>query len=66
MPADDNCPQISEEEANRIMQISLPIGNTVIMGSDSTSASGDAIIGTNISVSVNTSSKAEADSIIMD
>lgn len=63
MPADDNCPPISEDEANRIMHVSLPIGDTVIMGSDSTSASGDAIIGTNISVSVNTSSKAEADSI---
>lgn len=63
MPADDNCPPISEEEDNRIMHVSLPIGNTVIMGSDSTSASGEAIIGTNISVSVNTSSKAEADSI---
>jgi PhnB protein len=45
------------------MHVSLPIGNTVIMGSDSTSGSGDAIIGTNISISVNTSSKAEADSI---
>lgn len=63
MPSDDNCPPISEEEANRIMHVSLPIGNTVLMGSDSTSQSGDAIIGTNISVSVNTSSMEEADRI---
>jgi PhnB protein len=63
MPADENCPPTSEEEANRIMHVSLPIGNTVLMGSDSTSQSGDAIIGTNISVSVNTTSKEEADKI---
>jgi PhnB protein len=63
MPSDDNCPPVSEEEANRIMHVSLPIGNTVLMGSDSTSQSGDAVIGTNISVSINTESRAEADRI---
>lgn len=63
-PSDDeNCPPPSPEEADRIMHVSLPIGNTVLMGSDSTSQSGDAIIGTNISVSINTESRAEADRI---
>lgn len=63
MPAGDNCPPTSEEEANRIMHVSLPIGDTILMGSDSTSQSGDAIIGTNISISINTVSKEEADRI---
>lgn len=63
MPTDDNCPPVSEDEANRIMHVSLPIGNTVLMGSDSTTQSGDAIIGTNFSVSINTDSRAEADRI---
>lgn len=63
MPADENCPPPSAEEANRIMHVSLPLGNTVLMGSDSTSQSGDAIIGTNFSVSINTDSRAEADKL---
>ena len=63
-PSDDeNCPPPSAEEAARIMHVSLPIGNTVLMGSDSTSQSGDVIIGSNISVSINTESRAEADRI---
>ena len=63
-PSDDeNCPPPSAEEADRIMHVSLPIGNTVLMGSDSTSQSGDVIIGSNISVSINTESRAEADRI---
>lgn len=63
MPADDNCPPVSEEEANRVMHVSLPIGNTVLMGSDSTSQSGDVVIGANVSISINTESRAEADRI---
>lgn len=63
MPADDNCPPVSEEEADRVMHVSLPIGNTVLMGSDSTAQSGPVIVGNNISVSINTTSRAEADSI---
>ncbi len=62
-PSDDpNCPPPPADEANRIMHVSLPIGKeTILMGSDSTSQSGDVIIGTNISVSINTDSKEEAD-----
>lgn len=62
-PSDDpNCPPPPAEEVNRIMHVSLPIGKeTILMGSDSTSQSGDVIIGTNISVSINTESKEEAD-----
>lgn len=63
MPADENCPPPSAEEADRIMHVSLPLGNTVLMGSDSTSQSGDVVIGTNFSVSINTDSRAEADKL---
>ncbi|HLP63037.1 VOC family protein [Flavobacterium sp.] len=62
-PSDDeNCPPPPAEEANRIMHVCLPIGKeTTLMGSDSTSQSGDVIVGTNISVSINTESREEAD-----
>lgn len=61
-PSDDpNCPPPSAEEANRIMHVSLPIGNTVLMGSDSTSQSGDVAVGNNISISINADSRADAD-----
>jgi len=64
-PSDDpNCPPPSPEEANRIMHVSLPIGNgTILMGSDSTSQSGDVLIGANVSLSLNTQSRAEADKL---
>ncbi len=64
-PSDDpNCPPPPADEANRIMHVSLPISKeTILMGSDSTSQSGDVIVGTNVSVSINTESKAEADKL---
>lgn len=64
-PSDDpNCPPPSEDEANRIMHVSLPISKeTTLMGSDSTSQSGDVAIGNNISISINTDSRDEADKL---
>ena len=62
MPADENCPPPSEAEENRIMHVSLPISKeTVLMGSDSTSYSGDVQFGNNFAVSINTESESEAD-----
>jgi PhnB protein len=63
MPADaTGGGSISEEDKNRIMHISLPIGkDSILMGSDSNSASGPVIFGGNISISINTESKEEAD-----
>ena len=61
MPSDENNPKLSEADANRIMHVSLPIGNTVLMGSDSNAASGDVVFGGNVSISINTVSIAEAD-----
>lgn len=63
MPATENAYELSEEEANRIMHVCLPIGQTVLMGSDSNSASGDVVFGGNMSISINVESKDEADRI---
>lgn len=61
--ADGGCGEVSEKDANRIMHVSLPIGNTILMGSDSSEQSGDVTFGENFSVSINVESAAEADRI---
>lgn len=61
MPLDENSPKLSEDDANRVMHVCLPIGKVVLMGSDSNAASGDVVFGGNISISINTDSVAEAD-----
>lgn len=64
MPSDENCPPPTPEEENRIMHVSLPISKeTTLMGSDSNDASGPVTFGNNFSVSINTDSKEEADSL---
>jgi PhnB protein len=65
MPADESggCGAVSEKDANRIMHVSLPIGNTILMGSDSNEQSGDVTLGGNFSISINVESTAEADRI---
>jgi PhnB protein len=63
MPAESGCPEISEKDANRVMHVSLPIGNTILMGSDCNDQSGDVTFGNNFSVSINVESKEEADRI---
>jgi uncharacterized glyoxalase superfamily protein PhnB len=61
MPQDDpNC-VIDDSEKNNIMHVSLPIGNSILMGSDAGGGWTDGItIGNNFSVSINTDSKDEA------
>lgn len=52
------------EDANKIMHVSLPIGNNVLMGSDTGGEwAAHTIIGNNYSVSVSVDSKEEADRI---
>ena len=63
MPSDDNTPTLSDEDLNRVMHVCLPIGKTILMGSDSNSASGDVAFGANVSISINTESKQEADKL---
>ena len=55
---------LSGEDGERIMHVSLPISKeTILMGSDTTSAQGKSIVGNNISISINTDSEAEADKL---
>lgn len=63
MPPSDNQEPISEEAGNLIMHVSLPISaETVLYGSDTSEAFGQSItVGDNISISINASSREEAD-----
>jgi PhnB protein len=64
MPPAEGNPVISEAEGNKIMHVTLPIGDgTILMGSDSNSASGEVAFGQNISLSINAASKEEADKL---
>ncbi|MWB95564.1 VOC family protein [Flavobacterium sp. GA093] len=63
MPADENTPKLSEEDANRVMHVSLPIGETILMGSDCNEQSGEVKFGDNFSISINVESTEEADRI---
>lgn len=62
MPEDENCPPPSEADGNLIMHVSLMVGDTVLMGSDSFSGQ-PATFGDNFSVSINTDSREEADRV---
>lgn len=51
----------SESEANKIMHVSLPIGNgTILMGSDTPESFGPPTVGNNFSISVNPDNEEEA------
>ncbi len=63
MPNDQGL-EISESDANKIMHVSLPIGDSVLMGSDSCEAFGPPLqMGNNFSVSVDADSDEEVDRI---
>ncbi len=55
---------LSESDKNRVMHVSLPIGNdSFLFGSDANSMSGDVKMGENISISIDANSKEEADKL---
>lgn len=56
---------VPDSEGEKIMHVSFPIGKeTVLMGSDSSEAFGQATVaGNNFSISLNTTSQAEADKL---
>ena len=62
MPPDPNF-TMTDDEKNKIMHISLPVSQeTVLMGSDSGGEwAPDMVVGNNISISINTGTKEEAD-----
>ncbi|MEO8532211.1 MAG: VOC family protein [Flavobacterium sp.] len=62
-PPEDGGEALSEEDGNRIMHVSLPIGNTILMGSDSHPRYGDVVFGSNFQISINVDSTEEADRI---
>lgn len=58
----NDCGPSSGSDDNKIMHVSLPIGNTYLMGSDSSEAWGPAtVIGNNFQISINAESREEAD-----
>lgn len=53
---------VPDNEKEKIMHVSLPVGNGILMGSDSSEAFGHAtVIGTNFSISVNADTDEQAD-----
>lgn len=55
---------VKEEEQDRIMHVSLPVGDSMLMGSDTASGHGGPFIeGTNFSITYNPKSKEDADAI---
>jgi PhnB protein len=63
MPPQDGMPALSEEEGNRIMHVSFPIGTATLFGSDTLSSHDDVVFGNNFSISINAESKEEADKL---
>jgi PhnB protein len=64
MPPMEGQPALSEADGNKIMHVSLPIGNTTLMGSDVMDMPDHTTkFGDNFAVSVNTTSDADADRI---
>ncbi|MDI9309734.1 MAG: VOC family protein [Limnohabitans sp.] len=62
MPAEAG-PEMSEADKNRVMHVSYNIGNSVLMGSDSNTQSGDVSFGNNFSISINAESRTETERI---
>ena len=65
MPPMEGCPPVSEADGEKIMHVSLPISKeTILMGSDSSEAFGNATIaGNNFAISINADSQEEADKL---
>jgi PhnB protein len=62
MPPQEGMPPMPAELGEKIMHVSLPLGNTVLMGCDNGGDMGPKLVmGNNIALSINTTSKEEAD-----
>lgn len=63
LPQQDGMPQLSADEKNKVMHVSLPIlGGTNIMGTDMLESMGQkVIIGNNITISLEPDTKEDAD-----
>lgn len=54
---------MTDDEKAKIMHVALPIGNTVLMGSDTPSAMGSVTVGNNTSLAIGAQSRQEAQSL---
>ena len=64
MPPQEGMPALSEAEKNKIMHVGLPIGSTVLMGSDTDGELAPTFVQeNNFSLSINPESKEEADKL---
>lgn len=59
----EGCEKMPEEEQNMIMHISLPIGSTILMGTDMPKSMEQVTFGTNSSLCVSVESREEADRV---
>ena len=55
--------EVAEDERDNIMHVSLPIGSSVLMGSDMPACFGPANMGNNFSISCSTRSREETDAL---
>ena len=55
--------EVAEDERDDIMHVSLPIGSSVLMGSDMPSSFGPVSMGSNFSISCSTRSREETDAL---
>lgn len=62
MPSSEEMP-LSDDDKNRVMHVSYSIGNSILMGSDSNTQSGDVAIGNNFSISINAGSREETEKL---
>lgn len=51
---------ISDDEKSKVMHVSLPIGNTILMGSDTPSAMGEVTTGNSLSLAITPDSEEDA------
>ena len=54
---------VAEADKNRVLHVSLPIGSSVLMGSDSSSFSPPLVVGNNVSLVIEAGSRAECDEL---
>lgn len=65
MPESEEYP-ISDADKNKIMHVSLPIGNSILMGSDTGGEWATSfVLGNNFSISITAHTKEEADKLFM-
>lgn len=64
MPPQEGVPEMSEAEKNKIMHVGLPIGTSLLMGSDTGGEWASSFVqGNNFSVSITADSKEEAEKL---